>query len=588
MIARKKWISLLLVSCLLLTFLPVYALAEEPVTEVTEDAEAALEFSIGPIEPIVLGSAIEEAEYEEISPLSASPPNTIARLFPDSGLARAVAAHYQYPNGRPATVNTQLVQAELDLARELDLSGRNIQNLQGMQFFRNVRVIDLSNNRLSSLSPLAGLTRLEVLSLNNNNVDNLHRLSGLTRLEVLHLHGNRVSSLQPLTGLTRLTSLALCSNRVSSISALSRLTRLEELSLNNNSVSNLQPLSGLTRLHTLFLLSNNISDLQPLSRLTRLNELALSGNRVSNLQPLAGLTALTHLALDHNRISDLRPLSRLARLETLYLGYQLVQLPRAVHRNPLTVENNVFNIAGGRVPPLEISHNGTYAAPNFRWAGLPTHVSTVGWVFGQEVRIGSAAGTFWGGVEQPLVDSATPFVDVPRTHWAHNYIEVAYRTEIMTGLNTTPRTFNPGGQLTRAQMATILYRMARSPAVTFRPIFSDVPSTFWGAREVTWAADRGVVEGRADGTFAPNAPITREQFVLMLWRYARNVEGRDVTVPDNVNLNRFPDGNRVSSWSRDAMLWAVHNGVIGEGGTLNPQGNVSRATGAAMLVRYSN
>jgi len=152
---------------------------------------------------------------------------------------------------------------------------------------------------------------------------------------------------------------------------------------------------------------------------------------------------------------------------------------------------------------------------------------------------------------------------------------------------TTATTFAPTATLTRAQVATILWRMAGEPAVTHRPDFGDVPAGRWYSVPVIWALDAGIVTGTGPGTFAPGTNITREAFATMMYRYARYT-GEDSTVPGTFNLAQFTDHANVSSWAAEEMRWAVHNGLItgATETTLAPQGTANRAQCATILMRY--
>jgi len=171
-----------------------------------------------------------------------------------------------------------------------------------------------------------------------------------------------------------------------------------------------------------------------------------------------------------------------------------------------------------------------------------------------------------------------PFVDVAETHWARRAIVYVFENDIMTGTTTT--TFAPNAPLTRAQLATILWRMDGSPAVTYRPIFRDVAPDRWYSSAVIWAFDRGIVTGTGPGSFAPGDNITREQFATMLHRYAQPHYWVSVQMT-------FPDADQISRWAWDAVHWAVANNIIrGTNGMLNARGTASRAEVATMLVRY--
>ena len=186
--------------------------------------------------------------------------------------------------------------------------------------------------------------------------------------------------------------------------------------------------------------------------------------------------------------------------------------------------------------------------------------------------------------DTPPPPPATPFTDISG-HWAADAIAFVYERGLMTG--TTATTFAPDATLNRAMVATILYRMAGSPAVTFRPVFTDVSAGQWYSNAIIWALDAGIVQGTTATTFAPGANITREQFATMMHRYARHT-GENLTVPPTFNLNQFTDRGAVSAWAADAMLWANFHGLITgvTPTTLVPQGTANRAQCATILMRY--
>jgi uncharacterized protein YkwD len=177
-----------------------------------------------------------------------------------------------------------------------------------------------------------------------------------------------------------------------------------------------------------------------------------------------------------------------------------------------------------------------------------------------------------------------PFNDVPQGAWFRNYVGWAFANNITTG--TSPTTFAPNANVTRGQFVTFLYRIAGTPAVSGSHGFHDVPAGEFFATPVLWAAQTGVTTGTTPTTFSPDAPITREQLVTMLHRYIGDL-GLYTTTPANA-LDMFIDSGSVSSWAIAAMRWGAHNGIIGTGGTLNPRGNASRADTVAMLQRVVN
>ena len=145
--------------------------------------------------------------------------------------------------------------------------------------------------------------------------------------------------------------------------------------------------------------------------------------------------------------------------------------------------------------------------------------------------------------------------------------------------------FAPYGTTTRAQIATILWRLEGSPVVNYAMDYDDVADSDWYAEAIRWASSTGIVSGYDNGTFGPEDAITREQMAAMLYRYA---EYKDYSVSDTGSLDQFPDGEDTSAWVEGAMSWAVAEGLIsgGDGNVLQPQGNAIRAQAATILMRF--
>ena len=144
--------------------------------------------------------------------------------------------------------------------------------------------------------------------------------------------------------------------------------------------------------------------------------------------------------------------------------------------------------------------------------------------------------------------------------------------------------FAPDVATTRAQFATILYRAAGEPAVTYKGTFSDVPDGTWYSKAVEWAAANGYVKGVGGGRFSPDGKITREQIAAILYRYSGSpkVEG---------DLKAFGDAGTVSAYAVDAMIWAVKEGIIngvgtGSGAELQPAAYATRAQIATIFARF--
>ena len=170
------------------------------------------------------------------------------------------------------------------------------------------------------------------------------------------------------------------------------------------------------------------------------------------------------------------------------------------------------------------------------------------------------------------------FTDVPATHWAAGAVEVVTSQGLLQGTGTS--TFAPGQPMTRAMLVTALWREAGSPVVNYAMDFDDVDEDQWYTEAVRWAASEGIVTGTGKG-FSPDAALTRESLAAILFRYAGGQADAD-------QLGSYADGAGVSAWAREAMNWAVAQGLITgkSGGRLDPGGTASRAEVSAILMRY--
>ena len=185
----------------------------------------------------------------------------------------------------------------------------------------------------------------------------------------------------------------------------------------------------------------------------------------------------------------------------------------------------------------------------------------------------------------PIEDETADFSDVPADAWYAEAVQYVYENGLMTGTSDT--TFSPDLTTSRSMIATILWRMAGSPVVNYAMDFADVPADQWYAEAVRWASSEGIVGGYGNGSFGTGDPITREQFAVMLYRFAQK-QGYDVSVGENTNILSYTDVSAVSEYAIPAMQWAVGSGVItGMGDTLAPQGETTRAQTAMMLMRFS-
>ena len=179
-----------------------------------------------------------------------------------------------------------------------------------------------------------------------------------------------------------------------------------------------------------------------------------------------------------------------------------------------------------------------------------------------------------------------PFNDVPEGYWAYDAIQYVYGEGLMAG--TSGSTFSPEGTTTRGQIVTILWRLSGSPVVNYLMDFDDVDPAAYYAEAIRWATSEGIAGGYGGGVFGPNDPITREQLAVMLYQYAWNM-GYDLSIGEDTNILSYADAFTVSEYAVSALQWACGAGIIsgtGDGSTLTPQGEATRAQAATVLMRF--
>ena len=176
-----------------------------------------------------------------------------------------------------------------------------------------------------------------------------------------------------------------------------------------------------------------------------------------------------------------------------------------------------------------------------------------------------------------------PFTDVAEGAWYYDAVKYVYHNGLFQGVSET--IFRPESPMNRAMVVTVLHRLAGSPAAEGEIAFTDVPADQYYEEALIWAVDNGLAEGVSETAFAPTSPVTREQLVTFLYRYAE-FAGMDVS--GKADLTVFADSDKVSSYAEEAMAWAVDAGIIDGVGnnTLAPRNNATRAQVAAMLMRF--
>ncbi|MDR0905711.1 MAG: S-layer homology domain-containing protein [Oscillospiraceae bacterium] len=176
-----------------------------------------------------------------------------------------------------------------------------------------------------------------------------------------------------------------------------------------------------------------------------------------------------------------------------------------------------------------------------------------------------------------------PFKDVKETDWFYDAVKFVTSRGLFNGVSATE--FAPNAQMTRAMLATVLYRVEGEPAVTSANPYTDVKSGEWYTNAIIWASENGIVNGYGDGIFGTEDNITREQIVTILYRYAK-LNGYNVA--PSADLTKYTDAGKISDYALDAMKWAVAIGLVNGRSetTLVPEGNATRAEVATILQRF--
>ena len=182
-----------------------------------------------------------------------------------------------------------------------------------------------------------------------------------------------------------------------------------------------------------------------------------------------------------------------------------------------------------------------------------------------------------------LAAGENPFTDVPASHWAHDDITYVYENDLMNG--TDGSLFSPESTTTRAQVVTVLYRLAGQPAADWANPFWDVPASAWFHDAVTWAWENDITGGVSSTHFGAGNAVTREQLAAFLYRYAQD-QGYDTSA--RADLSGYSDAGLVSSYATEALSWANATGLITgtTATTLSPKGSATRAQVATILSRF--
>jgi len=218
-------------------------------------------------------------------------------------------------------------------------------------------------------------------------------------------------------------------------------------------------------------------------------------------------------------------------------------------------------------------------------AGLPYYVASGG----NEVFIGFAANGKYiapSGVTVLFKENTKSFTDTG-SHWAKNYIEFVTEREIFLGMGSDA--FSPDSGMTRAMFATAIGRLYERSYGEIETLsthaFADCDYGAYYGKYVDWAAEKGIIGGYGNGKFGPGDQVTREQMAAILYRFADFLG----VLPGDMDTGlTYSDADIISSWAESAALYCQSVGIISgrAGGTFEPQETATRAEVAAIIERF--
>jgi len=208
--------------------------------------------------------------------------------MPDTNLKKAINEELVKFTGKRETLQ-DITEDEMLNIKTLYIENREISDLTGLRYAKNLNYINLPYNKISEINELKYLTKLEKIILWHNKIEDISPLSNLQNVKHLELDDNKIISIEPLNNLNKLTTLWASYNNINNIKGLENLTNLNYLYLNNNEIKDITPLKNLVNIEYLGLHYNKIRDVEVLKNLTNLKVLGISKNKINDLSNLSDL-----------------------------------------------------------------------------------------------------------------------------------------------------------------------------------------------------------------------------------------------------------------------------------------------------------
>ena len=441
---------------------------------------------------------------------------------------------------------------EIYVAQKIDCSKLDIKDLTGIAHFANLKDLNCNGNDLEKLD-LSLNPKLVSLDCGNNYISDLN-ISNCTKLEELCCANNMLEAVD-LTPFTALKRLSVSVNYIKTLN-ISKNTGLTVFAANDNELESMD-FSNNPKLTSIFLEENNLRSVT-FGNLPDLLLCNLNLNRLESLD-FSGIPNVMIISVADNELKTIAPRGENLRMFSCADNpdLQILDISKAPHL--VSAFNN-----GMRT--IEVD-------------------GTVRYINLTEVLVADYSTTI---ADKNVCDV---FEDVLEGQWYVNAVQFAYSNGIMNGKTAT--TFEPNGTLTREQFAQVLYNHAGKPAVTIENPFEDVKAGQWYVNAVLWAKENNIANGSTkDGKqyFGVGKNITREEMAIMLYKYAQ-LRGFDLTTDDTAIVG-YKDTDKVSSYAKTAMNWAITQGVMsGKGAadapksekSIAPQGQATRAECASMI-----
>lgn len=251
-----------------------------------------------------------------------------------------------------------------------------------------------------------------------------------------------------------------------------------------------------------------------------------------------------------------------------------------------------FRGNGGTIVNEDSDHIVRYYKANQAYGSFPAVEypgnALIGWYdqkTGEQISTSNIAGNY-RTVNAKWEKAVLGFTDISSSAWYYSSVKAMVERKLFSGTSAT--TFSPNGTMTRAMLVSVLHRLEGSPISSAAVPFDDVESGRWYANSIAWGAENNIVSGITQTAFAPNAPVTREQAVTILYRYAAY---KKYDLSESTSLQSYPDADAVSTYAVPAFQWATAMGIISgvksnNQVTLQPAGHATRAQAATILASF--